>query len=411
MPRGVLFVHNNFPAQFRDLAETLVGRGVPCVAIGQGHAPGLPGVRLARYQPQRSSTPGILPEATRAEADLIRARGAFEAARALKAEGWDPAVIVIHPGWGEAAYLAEVFPAAKQVAFAEFYYHGRGYDVGFDPEFFAYDQDAVLKVEAKNAVMAMAYAQADVIVAPTAFQAGSLPAAFRDRARIIHEGIDTDAIRPGSAEPYALDDGPLGAGRVIAPGTPVITHVNNNMEPMRGLHILARALPRLLAEVPDAQVLIIGNENGHAYGGSPLGGGTWKDTCFAGVDYDPARVHFLGKVEHVRMLAALRLSVAHVYYTYPFVLSWSLAEAMASGCYVIGSDTGPLHDAITDGVNGRLLPFFDVAALSEAMIAACRDPATAAPLRAAARETAVAMFRRAKGRAAWLALLGELGGL
>ncbi|HEX7946503.1 MAG TPA: hypothetical protein VF495_17675, partial [Phenylobacterium sp.] len=164
MPRGVLFVHNNFPGQFADLARTLVARGVPCAAIGQHHAPGIEGVRIARYGLQRGSTPGILSEAVRAEADLIRARATFEAARALKAEGWDPAAIVFHPGWGEAAYLAEVFPRARQVAFAEFYYHGRGYDVGFDPEFLAFDQDTVLKVEAKNAVMAMGYAGADAIV-------------------------------------------------------------------------------------------------------------------------------------------------------------------------------------------------------------------------------------------------------
>jgi glycosyltransferase involved in cell wall biosynthesis len=109
------------------------------------------------------------------------------------------------------------------------------------------------------------------------------------------------------------------------------------------------------------------------------------------------------------MLAALRLSTAHVYYSYPFVLSWSIVEAMASGCYVIGSDTGPVRDAIEDGVNGRLLPFFDVEALSEALIAACRAPQASAPLRAAARETAVAKFSSTAGRAAWLSLLGELG--
>jgi glycosyltransferase involved in cell wall biosynthesis len=404
MPRGVLFVHNNFPGQFGDLARTLVARGVPCAAIGQHHAPGIEGVRIARYGLQRGTTPGILSEAVRAEADLIRAKATFEAARALRAEGWDPAAIVFHPGWGEAAYLAEVFPQAKQLAFAEFYYHGHGYDVGFDPEFLTVDQDTVLKVEAKNAVMAMAYARADAIVAPTAFQAGSLPVAFRERTRIVHEGIDVEAVRPGPAEPFALDD-----GRVIAPGTPVITHVNNNMEPLRGLHILARALPRLLAEQPDAQVLVIGKAEARAYGGDAPGGGTWKDACFAGVDYDPARVHFLGKVAHERMLAALRLGVAHVYYTYPFVLSWSLVEAMASGCHVIASDTPPLRDAIEDGVNGRLLPFFDVDALSQAMIDACRDPAAAAPLRAAARATAVAKFSRAKGREAWLSLLREMG--
>src|SRR5437899_2975496 len=209
------------------------------------------------------------------------------------------------------------------------------------------------------------------------------PAPDRPRVRVIHEGVDVDAIRPGPAEPFALDD-----GRVIAPGAPVITHVNNHLEPLRGLHIFARALPRLMAEIPDAQVLVIGRDAARPYGGAPPDGRTWREVAFDGLDVDPARLHFLGKPPPGRMLEALRLSTAHVYYTYPFVLSWSLVEAMASGCYVVGSDTPPLHDAIEDGVNGRLLPFFDVAALSEALIAACRDPQASAPLRAAARATA-----------------------
>lgn len=404
MPGGVLFVHNNFPGQFRDLADTLRARGVPVAAVGQDHAPGMANVRLARYRLARSSTAGILPAAVRAEADLIRAYGAWQGAQALKAEGWSPEVVVSHPGWGEATHMAHAFPDARQVAFAEFYYHGYGHDVGFDTEFMQHTTDDALRIEAKNAVAAMAYARADVIVSPTAFQADSLPPAFRARTRIIHEGVDVDAIRPAPPQPFTLDD-----GRVIAPGTPVITYANNNMEPLRGLHIFARALPRLLAEVPDAQVLIAGNPDGRPYGGPPPGGGRWLETCFEGVDYDRRRVHFLGKVDHARLLAAMRLSAAHVYYTYPFVLSWSLVEAMALGCYVIASDTAPLHDAITDGVDGRLLPFFDVDALSTAMIEACHNPSAGAPLRAAARRTAETRFSATAGRAAWLDLLQELG--
>lgn len=404
MPRGVLFVHNNFPAQFRDLALGLLARGVPCCAIGQDHAGVMAQVRTARYSLPRGSTPGIYPLAVRAEADLIRGRTAYDAAKALQAEGWDPEIIVGHPGWGEMTFLREAFPNARQVAFAEYYYRGRGMDVGFDTEFFPFEQESVFRAEAKNAVMGLAYAEADAIVSPTEFQASALPRPFRERARVIHEGVDVEAIHPAPAEAFTLDD-----GRVIAPGAPVITHVNNNMEPLRGLHILARALPRVLEAMPDAQVLIVGDAAKRPYGGQAPDERTWRDVCFDGVAYDPARVHFLGRVPHERMLSALRLGVAHVYYTYPFVLSWSLVEAMASGCYVIGSDTPPLHDAIEDGVNGRLLPFFDVAALSDALISACRNPAASAPLRAAARAKAVASFDRRKGFEAWLELLRELG--
>jgi glycosyltransferase involved in cell wall biosynthesis len=406
MGSGVLFVHNNFPAQFRDLAEALVARGVPCAAIAAHTAPGLPNVRTAKYRLPRGTTPQIFPFAVRAEADLIRGRSALDAGRALQHEGFDPAVIVGHPGWGETVLLDEAFPDARQVLYPEFFYHGHGVDIGFDIEFLQPSNDSVLMGKTKNAVIALALTDADAIVAPTEFQASLLPDIFRPRLRVIHEGVDVDEIRPGPAAPFELDD-----GRVIAPGTPVITHINNQLEPLRGLHIFLRALPRLLDAVPEAQVLIIGSESTRAYGGNAPDGRNWRQVCLDGVEdrLDPQRVHWLGRVAHARMLAALRLSTAHVYYTYPFVLSWSLVEALASGAYVIGSDTAPLRDAIEDGVNGRLLPFFDVDALSEAPIAACRDPQATMPLRTAARETAVARFSRAKGRAAWLELLGEMG--
>ena len=245
MSRGVLFVHNNFPGQFRDLAEALVARGVPCCALGQDHAGAVDGVRVARYALPRGTTPNIFPLAVRAEADLIRGRSAFEAARSLKHEGWDPAVIVGHPGWGEMTFLRELFPNARQVVFAEFWYRGRGLDVGFDTEFFPHDLDSVLRADPKNAVMSLACAEAYAIGCPTPFQPRAPPRPFRTQARIIHEGIDIDLARPGPAAPFRLAD-----GRVLSPGTPVVTYINNNMEPLRGLHVFARALPRLLREAP-----------------------------------------------------------------------------------------------------------------------------------------------------------------
>jgi glycosyltransferase involved in cell wall biosynthesis len=404
MANGVLFVHNNFPGQFRSLAMSLVTRGVDCVAIGSATSPGVQGVRIGRYVLDRGTTPDIFNFAVRAEADLIRGNNALRVARALKAQGFEPQVIVGHPGWGETVFLREVWPNARQVLFSEFFYQSRGLDVGFDPEFHRDDEEEPLRVHAKNAVMALALTGADAIVAPTEFQASALPPVFRSLARVIHEGVDVDAIRPGAAAPFDLPD-----GRVIQPGTPVITYANNHMEPMRGLHIFARALPRLMEQVPEAQVLAFGNQGSRPYGGSPPGGGTWQELIFRDLPVDTARLHFMGKTPHEILLAAFRLSTAHVYYSYPFVLSWSLVEAMASGCYVIGSDTSPLHDAIEDGVNGRLLPFFDSHALSQALIEACRNPDKSDDLRKAARATAVERFSSRAGVEAWLSLLRQLG--
>ncbi|THD54599.1 glycosyltransferase [Phenylobacterium sp.] len=404
MSNGVLFVHNNFPGQFRSLAAALVARGVDCAAIGSATSPGVPGVHIGRYALDRGTTPDIFTYAVRAEADLIRGTNAQRIARALKAQGFEPQVIVGHPGWGETVFLDEVWPNARQVLFSEFFYRAHGLDVGFDPEFHRNDEEEQLRVHAKNAVMALALTAADAIVAPTEFQASALPPVFRPLVRVIHEGVDVDAIHPGPAAPFELPD-----GRIIKPGTPVITYANNHMEPMRGLHIFARALPRLMDQVPEAQVLVFGKEGPRPYGGSPPGGGSWQELIFRDLPLDASRLHFMGKAPHETLLAAFRLSSAHVYYTYPFVLSWSVVEAMASGCYVIGSDTPPLHDAIKDGANGRLLPFFDPHTLSQALIEACRYPRGFDYLRKAARATAVEKFSSRAGAEAWFSLLREMG--
>ncbi|HEY8571151.1 glycosyltransferase [Phenylobacterium sp.] len=405
MGSGVLFVHNGFPGQFRDLAQTLVARGVPCAAIGGLEAQGLEGVNTARYAIPRASTPGVYPLAMAAEGDFIRASMASRVAHELKGGGFDPAVIVGHAMWGEMAFMAEIFPEARQVLFPELFSGRPRPAAPFDPEFQSSSMQTQLLAKSRWAAPALELCDADAIVAPTPFQAATLPAAFRPITRIIHEGIDVETIRPGSPKPLQLP-----GGTVIRPGTPVITHVNNYLEPLRGLHILARALPRVLAEVPEAQVLIVGRETlTSAYAGDAPGGGTWKEAALAGVELDPARVHFLGWLAHPVMHEVLKLSTAHVYYTWPYVLSWSVVEVMALGCYVIGSDTAPVRDAIEDGVNGRLLPFFDVDALAATLIEACRQPEASRPMREAARSTAVERFSQAKGRAAWLELLSEMG--
>ncbi len=293
MSRGVLFVHNNFPAQFGGVAEALMARGVPCASIGSATALGIEGLPLGRYALERGTAPGILPLAVRAEADLIRGSSALRVARKLKAAGFDPQVIVGHPGWGETLFLDEVWPGARRIMFSEFFYRGRGLDIDFDDEFFQTDEQALLQGKAKNAVMTLALTDADAIVTPTEFQASVLPPVFRPLVRVIHEGVDVEAIRPGPAAPFALPD-----GRTIAPGTPVITYANNHMEPMRGLHTFARALPRLLAEIPNAQVLIFGRESSRPYGGSPPEGRTWREVAFEGLKLDPKRLHFLGKTGH-----------------------------------------------------------------------------------------------------------------
>ena len=315
--KRILFVHQNFPGQFPHIAAEVIKRGHKVAAIGGGTAKGVPGVNLRRWALSRGSTPGIFDPATRAEADLMRSYAAADAAYALKKDGFSPDLIIGHPGWGETLQLSEVFPDAKQILFGEFFYRSHGADVGFDPEFEQHSPVADMRVHSKNLGLALACSLADVVVAPTPFQASTFPKGLQDRIRIIHEGVDTKRARRKPGAKLKLPN-----GKIIDGSTPVITFINRNYERLRGFHTFMRALPSFLEQRPDAQVLIIGNDSGGGYGGQLPGGMTWKEKMLAEVGdrIDLGRVHFMGAVPHGDMISALSLSWGHVYYTYPFVL-------------------------------------------------------------------------------------------
>jgi glycosyltransferase involved in cell wall biosynthesis len=401
----ILFVHNNFPGQLGFIAEALKGKGHRCAAIGSETAQGVPGVPLRRWRTTKGTTPGILNLAIRAEADLIRGRAAADCALAYREQGFQPKVIIGHPGWGETLLLKEIWPEARVVLHGEFYYRSEGADVGFDPEFGSLDQNERFRVAAKNATMALAYAEADRIVCPTPFQASMLPAAFQPRISVIHEGVDVQKVKPNPAAKVTVD------GITFDRSRPVVTYINRHMEPMRGFHIFMRALPRLFELAPDAHAILVGNETSRGYGGASPDERTWKQRMFdeLGDRLDQSRVHFSGRLPYEEMLSVLQVSAAHVYFTYPFVLSWSLLESMASGCAVIASDTAPVRDAVEDGVNGRLVPFFDPTALAEAAADACLNPERYQPLRKAARRTVLDRYDRfSQCLPGWLKVVGEM---
>ncbi|MCB2152506.1 MAG: glycosyltransferase, partial [Rhodobacteraceae bacterium] len=181
-------------------------------------------------------------------------------------------------------------------------------------------------------------------------------------------------------------------GRVLRAGDEVLSFVARNLEPYRGYHVFMRALPAVMAARPAARVVIVGAD-GRGYGAAPASG-TWKDRFLDEVAgrLDLSRVHFTGRVPHARFAALMQVTRVHAYLSYPFVLSWSLIEAMSAGALVVGSDTPPVAEAIRDGVNGRLVPFFDVPGWSRVLTDALADPVAQMPLRLAARETALARY-------------------
>lgn len=408
MVKRILFIHNNFPAQFVHIASVARAQGYEIASIGCVSAKDFEGVTPWRWSTNRGSTSGIFEQAIRAEADLIRAEAAATQARKLKATGFIPDLIIGHPGWGETVHIPIIFPGVPIILFGEYFYQPVGGDVGFDLEFESRSDAQDMRVHAKNATMALAYAGANVIVCPTAFQASTFPIGLQNSIRIIHEGI---SLENASKRPEATFRLPNGV--VLDGSQPIITFINRDLERLRGFHIFMRALPAFMAKCPDAQVIVIGSDSGGGYGGKLANQQTWKAKMLkeVGDRIDQSRLHFVGRVPHTEMINALSLSSAHVYYTYPFVLSWSLVEAMACECLILGSDTGPVRDAVTHGETGILNDFFDVDALSNAMIDACVNPSKYENMRKAARKTAIGQFDKdTVGIPAWMALIKEMIG-
>ncbi len=376
---NTLFVHQNFPGQFKHLAPALARQGHRVLAMTMRQTePGVwRGVRILPYRAQRGSTPGVHPWVQDVEAKTLRGEACFRAALALQREGFEPDVIVAHPGWGESLFLKQVWPRARLGIYCEFFYQAQGADAGFDPEFASADPAGdACRLRLKNLNNLLHFEVAEAGIAPTQWQASTFPAPFRDRITVVHDGIDTAALAPRADGHLMLN------GRVrLERGDEIITFVNRQLEPYRGYHVFMRALPEILRRRPNARVMIVGGD-GVSYGAAPdrarYGARSWKRIFAEEVrplilDADWARVHFLGNLPYQQFVPLLQLSAVHVYLTYPFVLSWSLLEAMSVGCAIVASDTAPLREAIVHGETGRLVDFFDVPALAQQVCALLDD--------------------------------------
>lgn len=387
MTCNVLFLHQNFPGQYKRLA-TEIGRreGYKAVALGQKAPPGsdFGPVEYEAYSSGPDYSADLFPPLTFfseqvRRGDIIRWRLVD-----LKHRGFEPDLCFVHPAWGEALFIKDVFPNTKIVSYLEYYYRGQDSDLDFDAEFQAPSIDFHY-VSLRNLPTLQAAALSDRLVSPTRWQAETFPAPLRDRITVLHEGIDTDVACPGQAQPLVLP-----SGETFPPGQTLITFVARSMEPYRGFHSFMRALPALQALLPDAHFAIVGKEK-PSYGRKPMGGGTWQQVLLdeVGPSLDHSRVHFLGTLPYGKLINLFRLSTVHVYLTYPFVLSWSLLEAMATGCAIVGSATDPVREVIQDGENGVLVDFFEAGALANEVAALAQDLDRRRKLARAARQTVI----------------------
>src|SRR6185312_15560254 len=333
MSQRVIFIHQNLPGQFKHLLAYCAGNPeFEVVVIGERrrvlanfpHA--THDVTFHVYEiadMPREQVPLELWTTTNA---MRRGRAVALCLQNIRDTGFQPDVIYGHPGWGEMLHVRDVFPGARVVNYCEFYFNRNGQDLNFDPEFQTEVTDAY-RVRTDNMAQLVSLVDSDASISPTQWQRSRYPEILRERMAVIHDGSDLDVVKPDPTATFTLPYSALTLDRA----RPVITFVSRNLEPYRGFHVFMRALPEILKRLPNAQVVIVGG-NEVSYGRKLPGEMNYRQMMLAevGEQLDLSRVHFLGRIPYAQFLRILQISSVHVYLTYPFVLSWSMLEAMAA---------------------------------------------------------------------------------
>ncbi len=378
----VLFLHQNFPGQFPHIASHLANTpGNQVISISQPHAKGLKNVTNVVYQPSRQVTKNIHHYIAGLESAVLNGQATAKVMEAIKRKGFTPDAVIGHAGWGETLYAKDVFPDAKLINYFEFFYHASGADTDFDPEF-PNSVDDVLRIRTKNSINLLNLQASDAGISPTQWQKSLYPSEFLPKISVIHEGINTELAKPNPKAVFTLPN-----GKKLTAKDKVVTYVARNLEPYRGFHVFMRALQEICQRQPDCHVLIVGGDD-ISYGRKLDAGLSYREKMLQEVSFDKNRVHFLGKLPYADYLTILQISSAHVYLTVPFVLSWSMLEAMAAECVVIASNTAPVLEII-NGKNGLLVDFFSPGEIAAKVDEVLSNRKKYALMRKNARETII----------------------
>jgi glycosyltransferase involved in cell wall biosynthesis len=292
-----------------------------------------------------------------------------------------PDLIIGHVGWGELMYVKDLYPKVPVLGYFEWYLRAQPL-ADFAPTE-PVDRDAPFVFRMKNTANVHTADLCDAGLTPTHFQYASYPTSIQKKLNVIHDGIDTVSIRRPARGKLTLPD-----GRVLTSADEVVTYVGRGLEPLRGFPTAIRAIAELCKSRPKAHFVIIGADE-PAYGNPLPNGETHRQRLLAELEIDATRVHFLGRVPYTTFLDVLYVSSAHIYLTYPYFLSWSMLEAMAAECLVIGSRTPPVEEVVRHGENGLLVNFFDPAEIAATVTDALRRPDDFRDIRRAARQTVI----------------------
>ena len=387
----ILFLHSNFPAQFRHLAVALAQNSNNQVIFGTTRKEGtLPGVYKAIYTPSREPHPQTHHYVRPLENAVLQGQAVYRLTDQLKVQDFIPDVVYAHSGWGPSLFIKDIFPQAKLLCYFEWFYHAHGSDADFDPnEPLNADDEARIRI--KNAPILIDLYSCDKGLSPTSWQRHQFPPEFKSKIKVHHDGIDTQFFQPNPEAKLFLPRINLDLLDVAE----IVTYVARGMEPYRGFPQLIETISLLQKQRPQCHVVIVG-ENRVAYGKTLPDGKTYKDVMLEKFPLDLNRVHFTGLLPYPEYLQVLQASSVHLYLTRPFVLSWSMLEALSTGCLLVASNTAPVTEMIEDGVNGLLVDFFSPQNICSRIQEALDNPTQMAQIRANARETILERYDLAK---------------
>ena len=377
----ILFLHSNFPAQFRHLAVNLARDSNNRVVFGTTREEGqIPGVYKFIYTPSRKPHEETHHYIKPLENAVLQGQAVYRALDKLKADGFIPDIVYGHSGWGPTMFIKDIFPQAKLLCYFEWFYNSEGSDVGFDPAEPVTTDDR-LRIRIKNTPILTDLYSCDAGLCPTSWQLNQFPKEYQNKLKVLHDGIDTQYFSPRKDEKLILPS----IGLDLSDAKEIVTYVSRGMEPYRGFPQFMEAVSLLQKRRKNCHVVIVG-EDRVAYGRHLPDGKTYKQLMLEKLDFDLSRLHFTGRLPYQQYLQVLRASSVHVYLTRPFVLSWSMLEAMSTGCLIIASDTPPVTEAINDSVNGILVDFFSPQDIVEKIDYALEHPDVMEKVRINARK-------------------------